>query len=152
MKCEEVMWTLVFKCDEHTTVEDCARLMRDEALGFLPVLDARWAVVGVVTDRDLTLRVLAEALPPSTPVREVMTRGPFLTCLAEEELRELEARMAESKRSRALVNEPDGTLLGLISLSDIAQREPSVTRTGRLLRELTRPQFLSLARLEATPH
>lgn len=121
MKCEEVMWTLVFKCDEHTTVSDCARLMRDEALGFLPVLDARLSVVGVVTDRDLAVRVLAEALPPETPVSAVMTRGPFLTCRADDELHELEQRMAESRKSRALVNEPDGTLLGIITLADIAQ-------------------------------
>ncbi len=146
MKCEEVMWTMIFKCDEHTTVAQCAELMRDQALGFVPVLDSQHAVVGVVTDRDLTVRVLAESLPPSTPLSVVMTRGPFLTCLPDDELQELEARMAESKKARALVNEPDGSLLGIISLSDIAQREPSASRTGRLLRELTRPQLLSIVR------
>ena len=146
MKCEQVMWTLVFKCDEQMTVAQCAQLMRDEELGFMPVLDANRAVVGVVTDRDLAVRVLAQALPPTTKVSEVMTRGPFLTCLPEDDLHELEQRMAQSKKSRALVNEPDGSLRGVISLSDIAQQEPSATRTGRLLRELTRRQLLSIVR------
>lgn len=146
MKCEEVMWTLVFKCDEQTTVAHCARLMREEELGFLPVLDAAHRVVGVLTDRDLAMRVLAEELPLSTPACDVMTRGPFLTCLPDDDLHELEQRMAESKKSRALVHEPDGSLMGVITLSDIAQREPSATRTGRLLREMTRRQLLSIVR------
>lgn len=146
MKCEEVMWTLVFKCDEYTTVAQCAQLMREEELGFLPVLDANHVVVGVLTDRDLAVRVLAQELPPSTPAREVMTHGPFLTCLPGDDVHELEQRMAESKKSRALVNEADGSLIGVISLSDIAQREPSATRTGRLLREMTRRQLMSIVR------
>lgn len=146
MKCEEVMWTLVFKCDEHTTVAQCAQLMREEELGFLPVLDANHVVVGVLTDRDLAVRVLAQELPPSTPARDVMTHGPFLTCLPDDDVHELEQRMAESRKSRALVNEADGSLIGVISLSDIAQREPSAARTGRLLREMTRRQLMSIVR------
>lgn len=146
MKCEDVMLTLVFKCDETSTVTECAQLMRDEQLGFVPVLDKGFHVVGVVTDRDLTVRVVAEQLDPSTPVSEVMSKGPFLSCLPEDDLHQLERQMAETRKARALVKASDGSLLGVISLSDIAQCERSAARTGKLLREVTRRESVFLVR------
>lgn len=138
MKCEDVMLTLIFKAGLTSTVAECAQLMRDEELGFLPVLDDQFRVVGVVTDRDLATRVVAEHRPSTTPVIEVMNKGPFLSCEPDDELEALEQRMASEKKARALVKAPDGSLLGIISLSDIAQAENSEARTGRLLKEVTR--------------
>jgi CBS domain-containing protein len=146
MKCEDVMLTLVFKCDPESTVSECAQLMRDEQLGFVPVLDKQMQVVGVVTDRDLAVRVLAEDKPGTTRVSEVMSMGPFLSCEPEDDLHELELRMAREKKTRALVKASDGSLLGVISLSDIAQNERSAARTGRLLKEVTRRESVSLVR------
>jgi CBS domain-containing protein len=144
MKCKDVMLTLVFKCEENTTVTECAQLMREEQLGFLPVLDPRANVIGVVTDRDLALRVVAEKRPFDTKAKEIMSTGPFLTCSPEEDLHELEQRMAQAKKARALVKAEDGSLLGVISLSDIAQSERSAARTGKLLKEVTRRESVAL--------
>ena len=144
MQCKDVMLTLVFRCSEDTTVADCAQLMRDEHLGFVPVLDKKNSVVGVVTDRDLALRVVAEKRDLSTPVGAIMSPGPFLTCLPDDDLRQLEEQMAASKKGRALVKAKDGALVGVISLSDIAQRERSASRTGKLLKEVTRRESVSL--------
>lgn len=146
MQCKDVMLTLIFKCEESTTVAECAQLMRDEQLGFVPVLDKQSAVVGVVTDRDLAVRVVAEKRPLSTPVSAIMSTGPFLSCLPDDDLHELEERMAQTKKARALVKASDGSLLGVISLSDIAQRERSAARTGKLLREVTRRESVSIIR------
>lgn len=146
MKCKDVMLTLIFKCEEKTTVADCAQLMRDEQLGFLPVLDDRGSVIGVVTDRDLAVRVVAEKRSVDTPVRDIMSTGPFLSCLPDDDLHELEGRMAQTKKARALVKSEDGALLGVISLSDIAQRERSASRTGKLLKEVTRRESVALIR------
>jgi CBS domain-containing protein len=146
MKCKDVMLTLVFKCNEQSSVAECAQLMRDEHLGFVPVLDQQLAVVGVVTDRDLAVRVVAEKRGLDTPVSAVMSTGPFLTCKPDDELEELEDRMARTKKGRALVKAKDGSLLGIISLSDIAQRERSATRTGKLLKEVTRRESVSIVR------
>lgn len=146
MKCKDVMLTLIFKCDETTTVCDCAQLMRDEQLGFVPVLDKQAAVVGVVTDRDLAVRVVAEKRPLTTPVKDIMSTGPFLSCLPDDDLHELELRMSQTKKARALVKASDGSLLGVISLSDIAQRERSAARTGKLLKEVTRRESVSIIR------
>jgi CBS domain-containing protein len=132
------MLTLVYRCREDSTAAQCAQLMRDENLGFLPVMSDAGAVVGVVTDRDLSTRVLAAQLPYDTPVRQIMTQGPFLTCRPDEDLVVLERRMAQERKSRALVQDERGALIGIISLSDVAQAERSAARTGKLVRDLTR--------------
>ncbi len=147
MKCKDVMLTLVFKCTETTTAADCAKVMRDEQLGFVPVMNDAGAVVGVVTDRDLAIRVLAGRRDFRTAVGAVMSPGPFLTCKADDDLEVLEQHMAETKKGRALVTDATGAVVGIISLSDIAQREPSDTKTGRLLRAVTRRESVSLSRL-----
>ncbi len=144
MKCKDVMLTLIFKCTEDTSVAECARIMRDEQLGFMPVLDDDNSVVGVVTDRDLVTRVLADRRDHTTRVGEIMSTGPILSCRPDDDLRALEKRMAQAKKGRALVRDDTGDLLGVISLSDVAQREVSPTRTGQLLREVTRRESVSL--------
>jgi CBS domain-containing protein len=136
MLCREVMLPLVFKCREETPVVECAQRMRDEQIGFLPIVDGKGVAVGVLTDRDLALRVLAERRRPSTPVRAVMTPAPLLTCLPDEPLSAAERRMAEAKRSRALVVDKQGVVLGVLSLSDISVAETSLKRTGSLVRAL----------------
>ncbi|MFZ5441141.1 MAG: CBS domain-containing protein [Myxococcota bacterium] len=146
MKCRDVMLTLVYRCLEDTSVAECARIMRDEHLGFLPVVDVEGSVLGVVTDRDLAVRVLAERLPPTTRVSEVMSTGPFLTCAPDDDLRELEKRMSDEKKGRVMVQDDNGTLLGVISLSDIAQHESSAVRMARLFQAVTRRESVSLAR------
>lgn len=145
MKCKDVMLTLIFKCDEATTISEAAQVMRDEQLGFLPVLDGL-QVVGVVTDRDIVVRVVAERRSIDGPVSAIMSTGPFLTCGPDDDLHELEQRMAQTKKARALVKAEDGSLLGIISLSDIAQSERSAARTGKLLRDITRRESVALVR------
>jgi len=137
MLCRDVMLPLVFKCLEETPVVECAQRMRDEQVGFLPIVDVKGIAVGVITDRDLALRVLAERRRPSTPVRAVMTPGPLLTCLPDETLAAAERRMAEAKKSRALVVDKQGVVLGVISLSDVSVAESSPERTGNLMRDLS---------------
>lgn len=144
MKCKDVMLTLVYRAVEDTSVAECARIMRDEHLGFVPVVDVEGTVLGVVTDRDLAIRVLAERLPLTTRVSEVMSPGPFLTCAPEDDLRHLEKRMADQKKGRALVRDELGALVGVISLSDIAQHESSLARTARLFQAVTRRESVSL--------
>jgi len=136
MLCRDVMLPYVYKCYETDPVHLCARMMRDENIGFLAVVDHHEKVVGVVTDRDLAIRVLAENRAPGSAVDTIMTSGELLTCRPEDPIKQLEERMAESKKFRALVLDDLGNCIGIISLSDIAQSERP-RRTGRLLREIS---------------
>lgn len=125
------------------TVDDSAArvavLMREENVGFLPVVtDAESRrLAGVVTDRDLVLQVMSHGLDARTVrIGEVMTRE-VVTARPEEDLREVERKMADAEIRRVPVVDEDGTVLGVISLHDVAQLE-SGARTGEVFREVAK--------------
>ena len=116
-----------------------AGLRRDDArrqLGFLPVVDADKQVIGVITDRDLAIRVLADDLPGDTPVGQVMTQDVRI-CRPDDELQAAEWKMSTTRKSRLVVADDEGRCLGVLSLSDVAQAD-SRSRAGGVLRAVTR--------------
>jgi CBS domain-containing protein len=139
----------VARCAEELTVEACARMMRDNNVGFLPVVDGRGQVVGVVTDRDLAVRVLADDLPSETPVGEVMTRD-VRVCRFDDDLESAERKMAVARKSRLVVTDDGGRCVGVISLSDFAQAEPGA-RAAEVLRAVTRREAPRAGRAVVTP-
>lgn len=150
MKVREVMLSHVYTCTEEQTIATCSRLMRDEKIGFVPVLGANGKVAGVVTDRDLVVRAIANDLPLTTPLRDVMTRGPLVAAQPDEELDELEVRLAKGRTSRGLVLDRAGNCVGVVSLSDIALSE-SMTRTGGLMRAVARRESVQIVRSSKAP-
>jgi CBS domain-containing protein len=134
MRCRDVMKPNVVQCRESDSVHRGAFLMKSWRVGFLPVADRDDRVVGVVTDRDLVLRVLADERPTSTPIRAVMSKEPVV-CRPDEELWLAEEKMVESRKSRLPVVDADGRCVGVISLSDLGQIEPR-PRAGELLQRI----------------
>ena len=122
MRCEQIMKKDIESVSPQDTVQTAARQMRDENLGFLPVCDQSRKVLGTVTDRDLAIRVLASGGEPTTRVDGVMTRE-VVCCRPKDDLRTAEQLMAKNHKSRIMCIESDGRLVGVISLSDIAQQE-----------------------------
>jgi CBS domain-containing protein len=142
MNCRDVMKTFVYNCDEDAPVAECARLMRDRNVGFIPVLDDERQVAGVVTDRDLVVRVLAAGRTAQTPVSEVMTHD-VRVCRPDDDLRLAEQKMAEARKSRLVVVDDRGRCVGVISLSDVAQAD-SRARAGQVLHEVTHRETVEL--------
>jgi len=135
MLCRDVMRKPVFVCHESDGVDACARIMRDHNVGFLPVVDNRGTVSGLVTDRDLAVRVLAENLSLGMPVAGVMTRD-LRVCRATDSLRTAERRMAALRRSRMVVVDGEGRCVGVISISDVAQAD-NRAHAGHVLYEIS---------------
>jgi CBS domain-containing protein len=108
----------------HETCRTAARRMRDENIGFLPVCDADRRVLGTITDRDITIRVVAAGLQAEAPVGDVMSHE-VVACHPEDDLARAEQLMAASQKSRLLVLDPDGRLVGVVSLSDVAGHDTS---------------------------
>lgn len=134
MRCLDVMCTNVAACSARDTARYCARLMKERRVGFLPVLDRAGSVVGVLTDRDLVLRLLAEDGSPDTAAAGLMTGSPVV-CRPDEDLRVAEERMARAHTSRVVVVDRAGRPLGIISLSDIARSEDRA-RAGKVLSQI----------------
>ena len=122
MRCDEVMKTRVECVHENDTARDCARRMRDRNLGFLPVCDAAGRPIGTLTDRDLALRIVAEDLDGTERVGSVMTRE-VVCCREKDDIAEAEQLMAQHHKSRIMVVDSGGKLCGVISLSDLAERD-----------------------------
>jgi len=107
------------------TVRDAAVRMRDSRIGFFPVLDDSGQLVGVVTDRDLAVRVVADGRPLDTPVEVVMT-GEIITCSPQESLQRVEELMRVNHKVRLPVMDEGGRLAGVISLADLDEYKESV--------------------------
>lgn len=104
-----------------TSVYEAARMMRLLDVGALPVCDGE-RIVGMLTDRDLTLRSIAEGRDPrTTPVKETMT-SQIVWCFDDQDVEEAEALMQEQQIRRLPVLDHDKRLVGIISLGDLATR------------------------------
>jgi CBS domain-containing protein len=79
-------------------------------------------VLGTITDRDIAIRLVAESRPATTPVNDLMTRE-IVACKPTDDIRKAEQLMGTQQKSRIMCLDDAGRLVGVISLSDIAQRE-----------------------------
>lgn len=141
MRCDEVMTSEVEFCTVGETVVDAARKMRTMNIGFLPVCQSEGTVVGLLTDRDLVLRVLAENRSAETRVEEVMTEE-VVSCLPSDELARAEDLMRTNQKQRVVCIDETGRLAGVISLADIAQFDTDA-RTGALLSDVSEREVSS---------
>jgi CBS domain-containing protein len=135
MRCEEIMKRAVEGVTPQDTVQNAARRMRDENIGFLPVCDESTVVLGTVTDRDLTIRVLAEGKSPDIILDEVFTRE-LIACRPQDDVSRAQELMAKHQKSRIVCTDEQGHLVGIISLSDIVQILPE-GQSSKTLREIS---------------
>ena len=118
-------------------VADVARLMKDNDIGPVPIVEgASKKLVGIVTDRDLALKVVAEGRnPSSTKVRDVMTKD-VVTCRADDEVEDALDAMSKNQLRRILVVDDSDTLVGIIAQADIATRMNEPEKTGEVVKEI----------------
>jgi CBS domain-containing protein len=134
MNCQDIMKRDVVTASEDQTIQEVAQEMAIRNIGFLPVCDRSGRAIGTVTDRDLALRAVAQGRPSTCRVADVMTRE-TVTCLADGDLATAEKQMIEHHKSRIMVTDGAGKLVGIISLSDLAKRDPG-RRAAVVLREV----------------
>jgi CBS domain-containing protein len=130
MKVEQVMTTNVASCRPDTNLAVVAQLMWNRDCGFVPVVDADGAVVGVVTDRDICIATATRGLPPQRiAASEAMTGHPR-ACLPNDSVTAALGAMKQFQVHRLPVIDETGTLKGVVSLNDLVilaqeKKEPS---------------------------
>lgn len=135
MRVRDIMTKHVLMIPEETSAEDAARMMRDENIGLLAVGE-RQNVAGVVTDRDITVRVIAEFKDPKqTHVREFMSAGRFY-CFDDQDIEDACFMMQEKHVRRLLVFDRTRELIGILSLDDVATRDRKERLVGYALSKL----------------
>jgi CBS domain-containing protein len=116
---------------------NAAGLMASYDIGVIPIVEDDGAVVGLVTDRDLVVRVLADRRDPaSVSLREIATRRSLLTISPDATVDEAREMMGAHQVKRLLVTEDDA-FVSVISLGDIAQSTQSMQEVGEAVREIT---------------
>ncbi|MDZ5698141.1 CBS domain-containing protein [Chelativorans sp. M5D2P16] len=120
MQIRELMSTSVDIVDPNTTIRDAARKMRADNVGALPVGEND-RLVGMVTDRDITVRAVAEERAAgNTTVREVMSEKVFY-CFEDEEPERAAAVMSEHQVRRLPILNRDKRLVGILAMADLAR-------------------------------
>ena len=118
------------------TVVDAAKIMKQEDAGVVPIVDGD-RLVGVITDRDITITVIAEGKDPqSTTVTEIASRD-LVTVDPQQDLDEALRLMAQHQVRRLPVVEEDGRLVGILAQADVATHA-TPERTGEVVEEISK--------------
>lgn len=122
MQAREIMTRNPTCCEPDDTVQTAARAMMDTDCGCLPVVDDMGSrhVVGVVTDRDIAIRTIADGRGAETRVRDVMTADPAC-CREDQDVHEVERLMADRQVRRVPIVDDRDCCVGMVAQADIAR-------------------------------
>jgi CBS domain-containing protein len=140
MKCKEIMTEDPVCCLPGDTVDQAAQLMQDEDVGSIPVVADQKTkrLIGIITDRDLAVKVVAPARHiPSVTIEEVMSRKP-VTCHADDDLQKTVDAMEEHQVRRIPVVDENNQIIGIIAQADIATRAREPETTAEVVEEISK--------------
>lgn len=136
MKVEAAMTRDVRLVKPDQTIREAAQLMADIDAGALPVTEDD-RLVGMITDRDIAVRAVAQGKSPDTRIRDVMSPG-ILYCFDDQQLEDVSRNMGKNQVRRLPVINRDKRLVGILSLGDLASKEdPSAV--GRTVSRVSEP-------------
>jgi len=137
MKVSEAMTKDVRMTRPDQKIRDAALLMAELDIGVLPV-EENDRLVGMITDRDIVVRAVADGRGPDTPIRDVMTRE-VLYCFDDQTVDEVSQNMADIRVRRLPVMNRQKRLVGILSLGDLALSDQAVDEAGEALGGICRP-------------
>lgn len=139
MKIKDIMTPRPECVSPETSLHEAARKMRDLDVGPLPVCGENDRLAGMITDRDITIRAVAEGKDPkTTKVRDAMTEG-VIYCFEDQDLDEAARTMQEQQIRRLLVVNRDERLVGILSLGDLATDSGDKLQSGEVLQDVSEP-------------
>jgi CBS domain-containing protein len=140
MKAIDVMSAHVRSIEPTRTIADAANIMAELDVGVLPVIDGG-ELVGIVTDRDLALRGFSPGMHAGSPVLRVMSAH-VQTCQEDADLDDVLETMGEQQVRRMPVCSDSGDVIGMISIGDLARRDPDKDEVAETLSDICRPAGL----------
>jgi CBS domain-containing protein len=135
LRCREIMTTDVRTVASETPIREVAVAMRDADVGSLPVIE-NGKLAGIVTDRDIVVRALADGRDASTPVGDAMTSDVF-SVKPDDFVFEAIRLMGDKQVRRIPVVSDDGTLAGIIAMADIALEVEDEREIAETLEEIS---------------
>lgn len=138
MKISEIMTRNIECISPSLPIAKAAEKMRDDDIGFLPVCEhhKQHKIVGTVTDRDITIRSVAQGRDPRlAPVSEIMTSTVF-HCYEDDDIETVAHAMQEDEVRRMLIFDRQDDLVGVVSLGDIAKAYKDKELAGETLGDI----------------
>jgi CBS domain-containing protein len=136
MRVAEAMTRDVRLIEPNQSIRDAALLMAEMDAGIMPVREGD-RLVGMITDRDIAVRAVAQGRGPDTPVREIMT-DEVKYCFEDDDTSAVERNMAEIQVRRLPVLTRDKRLVGIISLGDLAMSDKAA-KVGAAMAGISQP-------------
>jgi CBS domain-containing protein len=139
MLASEIMTTNPECCLPTDPVMKAAQLMKSENVGPIPIVEDKdeKKLTGIVTDRDLAIKVVAEARDPkTTTVEDVMSEG-LVTCRDNDDVRSVLSLMEDNQLRRIPVVDKKDHLVGIIAQADVATRLGSTSAAGKVVEQVS---------------
>ena len=136
MRVSEAMTREVRVASPGQSIREAAKMMAEADAGSMPVGEGD-RLVGMITDRDIAVRAVAQGKGPDTPVREVMSAEQVKYCYEDEELDHVAKNMSQQQVRRLPVVNRDKRLVGIVSLGNIAQTE--ARSASKAVKGVTKP-------------
>ncbi|RKD31550.1 CBS domain-containing protein [Thermohalobacter berrensis] len=137
MKVRDVMTSSVSTARENSSIQEVANQMKNLDVGSIPVCDSNNRPVGIVTDRDIVLRNVAQGQDGNTAVRNVMSTK-IVSVTPDTDVHQAAKIMAENQVRRLPVVE-NGKVIGMLSIGDLAVRDIYVNEAGSALSNISQP-------------
>jgi CBS domain-containing protein len=144
MKISELMSRNPCTVSPDTPVSEAARLMKEEDVGIVPVVErvggaeTRGRLVGVVTDRDIAIRHVAESRASDAPVRDVMSGG-VKTASPDDSVEQVMELMGREQVRRIPVVDERGSLVGVVSQADLARKATDSVKVEKTVEQISQP-------------
>lgn len=133
----DIMTTDVTYSNPQDPVMQAAQKMKQLNVGSIPVCDANQNVIGMITDRDICLRCVADNLPNSTPVQQVMSQN--VVTASPDMTVDKAAHLMSERQIRRLPVVENGKMVGIVAIGDLATRHPSAEEAGHALSDISAP-------------
>lgn len=139
MKLREIMTRDLAIIQPDDSLQFAAKKMRDRDIGFLPVCDGE-VLLGVLSDRDITIRALADGMDANIMLARDLMTAPAIYCFEDQDVKEAAKIMEENQIRRLVVmSRDDNRLVGVVSLGDLA-RNGTANLSGKVLQKVSEPE------------
>ena len=138
MKAQDIMTRDPRTVTPDTPITEAARMMKEQDVGILPVVESSNSrkLVGVITDRDITVRHVAGGHKPDCKVREAMSSS-VKTCRADDDVNSVMDVMGSEQVRRVPIVDERGTLVGIVAQADIVIEAPNDKRAERTVEKIS---------------
>jgi CBS domain-containing protein len=144
MKISEIMSNNPRSVSPDTPISEAARIMKEEDVGLVPVVErvggaeTRGRLIGVVTDRDITIRHVAEGRSSDAPVSDVMSGG-VMTCSPDDSVDTAMELMGREQVRRIPIVDERGSLVGVLAQADLARMPYVARKVEQTIAEISQP-------------